>query len=629
MLRLGRIVAGAMVLLFLGGAGASSAGEMDDCTSGTGESAVRACTTLIGSNTLRGMDLALALSSRALAYVRTGQARKALADYTEAIRLQPDNALNYRGRANAYFRLREFGPVFADIDDALRLDPSDAEAYFIRAVTYRMQRKYDRAVADYSHMIRLDRDHASAYLGRCISYYNMREFENAVADCTRSIALRPSHPGGYGARGTAYYFNGDYDRALADYEKALEIKPDYRQASTSIGAVYNRQGEPERALARLNRIITRHRDWWRAYSHRGDAYNLMGDYGRALADLNQAIENQPGYVHSYTRRGFAYMRTGEFDLAITDYTHAVESDPGLAEAYGGRAEVYVLTGELRRAFADIQKASELDPDYARRADEILALMTGAQSATVKPGETQPQPLAANLGRRVALVIGNSVYEHAPRLRNPERDARAVAEALRAVGFADVTLKLDLGRDALIDALITFSDAAATAEWAVIYYAGHGIELGGANYLVPVDAELKRDAHVRFQAVHLDDVLGAMSGAKTLKLAILDACRDNPFANTMEVAGTRSLGRGLGLVEPDAGTLVAYAARDGQLAQDGDGDHSPYVTALLEHMTTTGLEINLLFRRVRDTVARLTQRAQEPYVYGSLPAQELYFAPAAQ
>jgi uncharacterized caspase-like protein len=160
---------------------------------------------------------------------------------------------------------------------------------------------------------------------------------------------------------------------------------------------------------------------------------------------------------------------------------------------------------------------------------------------------------------------------------------------------------------------------------VVYYAGHGIEVGGVNYLIPIDAELASATHVDDEAMPLDRVLAKVEGAKKLRLVILDACRENPFAVKMASAGTtRSVGRGLARIEPEAGVLVAYSAKDGQVAQDGDGANSPFAQSLLKYLDEPGLEINMLFRRVHDDVKTRTGGQQIPFTYGALPAEALYF-----
>ncbi len=355
---------------------------------------------------------------------------------------------------------------------------------------------------------------------------------------------------------------------------------------------------------------------------------LSGKHGDALAAFSRALELDGGRADAHDYRGRTYLADGDTVRAIADFTRAIELDSSFALAHANRATAYERDGNFARALEDRAAALRLEPGNARYQAALSQTAQSLAAGTTPAPASAPTP-SAIAERRVALVIGNSRYEHAASLRNPQGDARAVAEAFERLGFSEVTLQFDLGREALISALRTFGDKASVADWAVVYFAGHGFEIDGVNYLVPVDARLERDAHVRWEAIALDDLLSSMEGARKLRLAILDACRNNPFTSRMQVASTRSVGRGLGLIEPEGGTLVAYAARHGQVALDGDGANSPYVSALLQHLTTQGLEINLLFRRVRDTVRQLTGQAQEPYVYGSLPSEELYFNPGGE
>lgn len=230
-------------------------------------------------------------------------------------------------------------------------------------------------------------------------------------------------------------------------------------------------------------------------------------------------------------------------------------------------------------------------------------------------------------KRVALVIGNEAYENVERLRNPANDARALAKKLKSIGFDQVDLHLDLSAGKLRRTLGQFARVAAGAEVALVYFAGHGIEVGGANYVIPTDARLSHADDVEFEAVPLSSVLYALNRASKLKLVILDACRDNPFQNSMKKSGaTRSVGRGLARVKPTGGhTLVAYAAKEGTLAIDGAGNNSPFAAALVKHIATPSLDVRLVFGRVRDDVMRATGGKQEPFVYGSLPGSRLFLA----
>lgn len=238
--------------------------------------------------------------------------------------------------------------------------------------------------------------------------------------------------------------------------------------------------------------------------------------------------------------------------------------------------------------------------------------------------------AAWAGKRVALLIGNSGYDHVSRLTNPKNDATVLARKFRDMGFDQVTLKLDLDTTAMRRALGQFSRDAAGADTAVIYFAGHGIEVDGANYLIPTDAKLSHVDDVDFEAIELRKLMRSLNRAKNLKLVILDACRNNPFMNNMEgVGGGRSVGRGLARVSPSGSdTLVAYASREGTIAADGEGDHSPFAQALINHVATPGLDVRLLFGRVRDDVLEATGRKQEPFTYGSLPGKRIFLAAPA-
>lgn len=219
-------------------------------------------------------------------------------------------------------------------------------------------------------------------------------------------------------------------------------------------------------------------------------------------------------------------------------------------------------------------------------------------------------------RRVALVIGNSGYQNVSTLTNPANDAAAIAETLRAIGFDAVEEARDLDQTAFRKALRTFTSAAAGAETALIYYAGHGVEVDGRNFLVPVDAILSEATDTEFEAIPLESLRTAVSGASNLRLVILDACRNNPFK--LESAdGTRSIGRGLARVEPGANEVVAYAAREGTVAADGEGGNSPYATSLIKHLKRPGLDVRLMFGEVRDEVMQATGKKQEPFIYATL------------
>ena len=192
-------------------------------------------------------------------------------------------------------------------------------------------------------------------------------------------------------------------------------------------------------------------------------------------------------------------------------------------------------------------------------------------------------------RKVALVIGNSEYYHTAKLPNAPHDAAAMAFLLKDAGFDLVEVHNDVGASEFRRIIRLFGETARTADIALFYYAGHGLEFDGANFLVPTDARLATDLDVEDEAISLDRVMRALEPARRLRLVILDACRDNPFIKQIKrISATRSIGRGLARVDPlSSDTLVAFAAKAGSVAADGDGRNSPFTEALLKHLTAPG------------------------------------------
>jgi uncharacterized caspase-like protein len=233
-------------------------------------------------------------------------------------------------------------------------------------------------------------------------------------------------------------------------------------------------------------------------------------------------------------------------------------------------------------------------------------------------------------KRVALVIGNSAYQSVSRLANPVSDSDAISATFKSAGFDVVELRHDLKASEMRRTLRDFSDSVLNADVAIIYFAGHGIEIDGTNYVIPVDAVLERDIDAFDEAIPLDRLLAVIESAKQLRLVILDACRDNPFSKTMKrTNGSRAVSRGLARVEPaTVNTLVAFAAKAGSIASDGDGKNSPFTAALVKYLPRPGLDLRKALGFARDEVLKATNNRQEPFIYGSLGGNDLALVPAA-
>jgi len=579
------------------------------------------------------LELAIADFDRALridtkfakAYYNRGQARFLKKDFTGSVAdldayvtLVPRDPRGYIQRGDARVNMADFTGAIADFGAAIEVDPKNWEAYSHRGEARRLEGDLQAAMADHDTAIGLDAN-PEAYVNRALARGDQGRLAEAVADCSQAILLKPRYDLAYADRGRFRRLAGDYRASLIDLDKAIELNPRS----------------------------------FRALSFRGETLLASGDSERALADFSEALRIAPDFVAAYTGRGLVYEKLGDRAKAKADFTKA-RSLPAVAEAGLAKpaqelartrlaaiekeeaaAKFQIAQRDVLRDKAEAEKANETDRERKQREElervkaeqqiEIARLQKALESRKGTEA-AQPQVPLPDPGRRVALVIGNSAYRSVATLPNPQRDAKAVAATLLKLGFETVIAENDLTRDQFRTALNAFEDKAKAADWAVVYYAGHGIEVGGVNYLIPVDAKLFASSDVEWEAVKLDLVLQATQRAKKLRLVLLDACRNNPFANRMRVAdATRSVGRGFARIEPSKGTLVAYAAKDGEVAQDGDGEHSPFTTAFLKFAVKPKLEINLLFRNIRDEVLKATGGAQEPFIYSSLPGEEFYLA----
>jgi hypothetical protein len=253
--------------------------------------------------------------------------------------------------------------------------------------------------------------------------------------------------------------------------------------------------------------------------------------------------------------------------------------------------------------------------------------TGAAFAKAPNSEAGDAALSSSaIGEpRVALVIGNSNYQRAPKLANPGHDAQSMAQLLNSAGF-EVIEATDLTRSDMVKAVQDFS-AKITARGpktiAMVYYAGHGVQLAGENYLLPVDAKISTPADLDGNSLRLVDVMGTLESIPSrMRIVVLDACRNNPFP------GVNDAGRGLAIVDAPNGSIVGYSTAPGMEAQDGDSNHSPYTQAFLKRAREPNLPIEQLFKRVRLDVNDATEGRQTPWESSSLTSEFYFFGDTA-
>lgn len=486
--------------------------------------------------------------------------------------------------------------------------------------------KNERSIRGCTELIRANSKDAAAYHKRGAEHARAGNIERAVEDLNKAIQLEPANDEFYVTRAEARQFAGMTSGALqlviADYTRAIDINPRHAQALSSRGYAYYAQGDFDRAIEDHTKAIGLEPQNDLFINERGLVYQTIKRYDLAARDFDEAIRLNPNFAPAYSNRGVVYRLQGDHAKAIEYFTRAISIDAKMGAAYFTRAASYVEVGDTDRAIADYRKVMALpakSPGATHRrqlAEDRLARLL------------QPRPVHSG-PRRIALVIGNSKYTHMPTLKNPANDAQDLAAALRRLNFTEVVERYDLDREAMSRALRDFGDTAEGAEWAVVFFAGHGMEMNGSAYLLPIDAELKRDTHVAEETISLTHVQTKVDPATKLGLVILDACRNNPMLARMvrTASRTRSLpAAGLSRVDPEGNVIVIYSAKHGTTADDGEGRNSPFTRALLTYIEEPGLEINFLFRNVVDSVRESTRRRQEPFIYGTFGRETLFFRP---
>jgi tetratricopeptide (TPR) repeat protein len=421
-------------------------------------------------------------------------------------------------------------------------------ALLVRGNALMMKHDIDKAIAAFSAAHDADPDNVLYLNSRGIAYERKGEDDHAMADYNTALQTRPIFASAYNNRGTLYLRKGALQSALDDFNAALKHAPNMYIAHINRARVLTMNKDFNGALADFAQAQKSDPAAPQTAAFRCMSYTAMRKFDVAIADCNSVIEKTPNNQFVLNNRAEAYLAKGDLDAALTDYNLVLSLNPNNVRAHAGRGLLFERKRDLAQARADYRSASfaltpfdEIETSKARStARERLAALT-AQT-----------PAGASGARRVALIIGNGAYKNVHPLPNPPRDAKLIAAALRDVGFQTVTLTNDLTRDRFFEALRAFAR----------------------------DAEKDRDAET--EAVALEQVIAAVGGARKLRLVMLDACRDNPFAPTMQrTIALKLVDKGLSNIEPGVGFMVVYAAKHGETALDGEGD-SPFAVAVARH-----------------------------------------------
>lgn len=287
---------------------------------------------------------------------------KAVADYTEAIRLKPDYADAYNERGQAYFKLKQFDKAISDYSDAIRIKSDFAEAYSNRAFTYTRLGQFEKALADCNEAIRIKPDFAEAYKNRANPHNSLQQYEDAINDCNQAIRLKPDYAEAYANRATSYNGLKQYDKAIADCDEALRLKPELFQAHVIRGTTYNFQGQFDKAVSDFTEAIRLQPDLADAYFFRGYSYINLKQYDASIADSTEAIRLNPSFANAYNNRAYAHYSLKQYDACIADATQAIRLDPKLSLAYSNRGDAYVGLKQYKAAIEDFTEAIQLNPN---------------------------------------------------------------------------------------------------------------------------------------------------------------------------------------------------------------------------------------------------------------------------
>jgi tetratricopeptide (TPR) repeat protein len=602
--------------------------------------------------------LIIAYKNRAAAWLSKNEFDRAINDYTTVIRLDPKSAAAYIDRANALTKKGDLDRAIADLDKAIELAPKSPAGYLIRALLLQSQNNFD-GLQDITEASRLAPENAAAYDMRAWFYVAKEDYGQAIADYTQAIRLEPKNWRFHARRAEAYRIKGAFDLALQDYENAFDAAPDAAnlpELYNARGLVWRDKGDYERALSDFGEAILRNPNYSFPYINRGDIWFLKKDIAKALADFNKALAITP-HVIAYAYRGRAWLALEDRGRAFADFREALRVSPNDISALEGRGEAYEQSGDRVSARADYERALSIPRDKnpasdwpaqarargrleglkqqeakaaeeeARRVQEAKAAQETRRVQEAKAAEERAlQPES----KRIALVIGNSNYALAP-LDTPKNDADDISAALRRLHF-DVAERTDISVRDFDQAMDTFEAKAKDADVALFFFSGHGVQIDKRGYLAPIDVNLESESSALRGLESVQEVVSRIENSAKVSIIVIDACRNSPLQDHLRriaMAKNRALLGPQGLPPVSvvgSNTLIVYATVPGESALDGEGRNSPFSGALLRHIETPGLEIELMFKRVTSDVLRATGGKQQPERLSRLQ-NELVLLPA--
>lgn len=584
------------------------------------------------------------------------QREAAIEDYSKVIQLEPNADGAYFNRAQNRYHLNDFHGAKEDLDRFVKMSPNDPDGYWLRKnVSEQLgdssgaRQDADKALELFLTKIKKNPADIQTYLNRAFLLQELDLHKKAEADLSKALEIDKDSRDAQKSMGWFLITMERYKEAIDHYNSAIVLDELDAEAFNERGMAKFYLKDYTGSIEDLSEAISLEKDEPQYLANRAEAYEAIDRLSRAIVDMNRALELDSSDAEKFLYRGDLWRASGNNRKALSDYTEALERDSKSVSSYYKRGITFIELGKLDEAESDLRLVLSLEPQYANALEQLKII---SQKRSVK---SRLETTASRTDQsRVALVIGNSRYLYAPHLKNTVSDAILVSKKLTEVGF-NVTTVVDGSRREIVAALSEFQNEARQADWALVYFAGHGVEIEGVNYMIPTDGNLKSEQQAARDTVPLEAFVASVEAARLLRMVIVDACRENPFSKPLGASGlsrnlipkgTKDKGNvdlvssvsspapkriddrarvGLARVEPDPGTLVVFAAKSGQVALDGVGRNSPFATALVKRINEAPpREVRRIFEFVREDVVAATEGVQQPFAYGSLAAAEDFF-----
>ena len=606
---------------------------------------IAACTSYLSDGQLQRGDRARALLARGKIYFDRGNLGAALGDLRQSVELDREDANGHYWLGRVLGQTATPADALRSFDEALRVRPGWPNAINARGIMYGRQGDNAKAIEAFSAAIKADPHFLVVYKNRGEAYERIGDRAKAVVDYQHVVAT-PARPGevddervkaevaGYlkrlaaTGRASSDGDRGACERASADARveacgriiaDATATSAEQVSALMSRSLVYQDRRQYEAVIADMDRLLQIKSDHVAALSRRANAKGDLNRATDAIADYDVVLKLEPGSVWALNGRGNAHRSLGQFERALADYDEATRIAPGFLWPVRNRAYAQERLGLFEEAEAGYRlviQARERPGNNDDRRAKRDAENDLRRLASLKEARARTE---VRFTRRVALVIANTRYTGSfDALTTPSTDVRAVAAALKRSGFKDedVVEKHDLDRRGMIAALREFEGKARTADWAMVFFAGHGVRArSNLDYMIPIDAQIESERDLADEAVALERVVERIGDAKKLQLVVFDACRSNDLTRRLYSVTNQQRSASQSAAPFEApGLILAFSARRGQSAFDGK-TNSPFVEALLTSMDRPGADLESVLNATAEQVKKVTGDQQVPEIYG--------------